>query len=148
MIQIKDDISQLSRLYMSYILNSMLFSKVGKFIIVGFFGSSLNYSSFYILMTGFNVDYLVAGAIGFLLPVPFVFVLNRNWTFKSKVGYNQGLILYLLLTMAVLSIHSLTQWTVSTLFNVREIHSQLFGIASSAVAHFILAKVFIFNHAV
>ena len=56
-----------------------------KFIIVGIFGNILNYLVFLTCFKFLGINYLISGIIGFVSPLPILFILNRNWTFKSNV---------------------------------------------------------------
>ncbi len=122
-----------------------LFGQIGKFGIIGIFGSIFNYSIFFILFTIFDVNYLVAGVFGFLLPVPFIFVANRNWTFRSDVSYKRGLSVYILTNIVALAAHSTTQFFAHELLGIAKEYSQLFGIFASATVNFIFAKFIVFR---
>jgi len=116
-----------------------------RFALVGAFGSVLNYSTFYILLTYFNLHYLMAGVFGFLLPVPIVYFINKRWTFKSSVDHARGLSAYIMSNAIALLSNFMTQILVREVFGIPERFTQLFGIFVSAVVNFILAKFFVFK---
>jgi putative flippase GtrA len=116
-----------------------------RFALVGVFGSILNYSAFYVLLTYVDLHYLIAGALGFLLPVPIVFFINKHWTFKSNIDYAKGLSAYMVSNAIALFSSSMTQILVREVFGIPEKFTQLFGIFVSAIVNFALAKFFVFK---
>ena len=116
-----------------------------RFALVGAFGSVLNYLTFYILLTYFNLHYLIAGVFGFLLPVPIVYFINNRWTFESSVDHARGLSAYAMSNAIALLSNFMTQILVREVFGIPERFTQLFGIFVSAVVNFILAKFFVFK---
>ena len=120
------------------------FEQVFKFIIVGIFGNILNYLVFLLFFKIFNFNYLVAGVIGFLSPNPILFMLNRNWTFKSKVKYRR-MYLFFIISGLGLCVHSSTQYIVYEFLGVPKVFSQLLGQLSSAILNFLLQKFYVFK---
>ena len=123
----------------------LLFSQLYKFGIVGIFGSILNYMVFYIFLVFLDVNYLISGVVGFLTPIPLVFIINKSWTFKSDIDYKKGLSTYTFTNILALISHLSTQIFVREVLGVPEKFSQLFGIFSSAIVNFVLAKTFVFK---
>jgi putative flippase GtrA len=122
----------------------LLLSQLYKFGITGIFGSIINYLIFYISLIFFKINYLIAGSIGFLVPIPIVFIINKNWTFKSNIDYKKGLAIYTITNIIVLIIHILAQIFAQEILGVPEKFTQLFGIFISAILNFILAKILVF----
>ena len=116
-----------------------------RFALAGAFGSVLNYSTFYILLTYFNLHYLMAGVFGFLLPVPIVYFINKRWTFESSVDHARGLSAYAMSNAIALLSNFMTQILVREVFGIPEKFTQLFGIFVSAIVNFVLAKFFVFK---
>jgi len=120
------------------------FEQIIKFVIVGVFGNILNYLVFLLFFKIFHFNYLIAGVIGFLSPVPILFTLNRNWTFKSKVKYKR-MYLFFIISTSCLGVHSSTQYVVYEFFGVPKVFSQLLGQLSSAIVNFLLQKFYVFK---
>ncbi len=57
-----------------------------KFGIVGISNTLLTFIVYTILLKGFDVWYLAASAIGFIVGATNGFLLNRRWTFREHVG--------------------------------------------------------------
>jgi putative flippase GtrA len=125
--------------------NRLLLRQIGKFGVVGIFGSALNYLVFYILLVLLDINYLIAGAIGFLTPVPIVFIVNRSWTFKSNLDFRKGLSTYTVTSIIALVANFLTQIFVREVLGVPDMFTQLFGIFVSSILNFILAKFLVFE---
>ncbi len=124
---------------------SNLRGKLTRFAVVGIVGVGMNYAIFLLAFAVFGIDYMIAGACGFVLPLPVVFLLNRTWTFQSSVSFRSGMPVYFATTLFSLGCHSATQWFAGEILRVPEIFSQLFGIAVSAVVSFILAHTVVFT---
>mgnify|MGYP001277946840 CR=1 FL=1 len=91
-----------------------------------------------------NFNYLIAGIIGFLSPNPVLFIINRNWTFKSKTGYNKMYLMFIISGIC-LCLHIVAQYFAHELLHVPKIFSQLFGQASAAVLNFLFLKFYLFK---
>jgi len=112
--------------------------------LVGILGNLINYLVFLLCFKILNINYLISGVIGFIFPLPILFTLNRNWTFKSDVKYGK-MNLYVLTNLIGLCIHSSTQYIVYEFLGVPKVFSQLLGQASSAILNFVLSKYLIFK---
>lgn len=65
-----------------------------KFIIVGAVSTLVNYSVFYVLLSHYYVNYLLASASGFIAGVVFGYFLNKLWTFNAKGSSNSTILKY------------------------------------------------------
>ena len=116
-----------------------------KFSVVGLFGTCLNYVIFYISLTIVEFHYLISGVLGFIFPIPIVFLINRNWSFVSSVRVTSGLLKYFFVSLFALLSHSAVQYVYVECFTGPESLSQLVGIVFSASINFTLLKLFVFN---
>lgn len=123
----------------------LAFTQIFRFALVGVCGSILNYAVFYIFLVYFNIHYSISGIFGFVIPVPLVYIVNRAWTFKSSIGHTRGLLTYTVSNIIALVVHFLTQLLVGEFFGVPDKFTQLFGITTSAIVNFTLAKFFVFK---
>jgi dolichol-phosphate mannosyltransferase len=81
-----------------------------KFCVVGASGTLLNFAVYATLNKWFDVHYLIAATVSFLVAVTSNYLLNRHWTFRGKRGHfaYQGLrflvvsTLVLVLNLAIL----------------------------------------------
>ncbi len=117
-----------------------LFNQAIRFSIVGFFGVFLNYSVFIISLVYLNIHYLISGLIGYLFATVPIFLLNRYWTFKSKVSVYKGYGIYILINFITISSHVIIQFISKEYFGVPEIFSQACGISVSVIISFILVR--------
>src|SRR5271169_2227468 len=67
-------------------LNTPVFVQFVKFGIVGISNTLITFAVYTLLLKVFNVWYLIASAIGFILGATNGFLLNRAWTFREHVG--------------------------------------------------------------
>ena len=120
------------------------YQQILKFLITGVFGNILNYLIFFFFFKTLNFNYLIAGIIGFLSPNPVLFIINRNWTFKSNTGYNKMYLMFIISGIC-LCLHIVAQYFAHELLHVPKIFSQLFGQASAAVLNFLFLKFYLFK---
>lgn len=113
---------------------------------VGIFGVSINYITFFLLLEFLNVNYLIAGIISFLVPVPFVFLTNKMWTFNSNVSNVAGLPSYLMVCFLGLSGHTTVLFIVTDFLKINPLISQIPAIMTSASINFLLAKFVVFKN--
>jgi putative flippase GtrA len=88
---------------------------------------------------------LISGIIGFFFPIPFVFLINRAWSFESNVKTITGLPKYFFVSVIALITHSSVQYFYVETLGGAESFSQLVGIFFSASINFTLLKLFVFN---
>jgi putative flippase GtrA len=70
-----------------------------RYLFVGGGSFVLEYGSFYVLLTLYNVNYLIANSIVYTSVSALNFTLNRLWTFRSTNGLRRQIALYLSLLL-------------------------------------------------
>ncbi len=128
----------------SSIFRNQNIAQIIKFIIVGIFGNILNYLVFLTCFKFLGINYLISGIIGFVSPLPILFILNRNWTFKSNVKTTK-MNLYIFTNLLGLLVHSSSQFIAFEFIGIPKIYSQLIGQLSSATMNFLISKYIIFK---
>ena len=128
----------------SSIFRNQNIAQIIKFIIVGIFGNILNYLVFLTCFKFLGINYLISGIIGFVSPLPILFILNRNWTFKSNVKTSK-ISLYIFTNLLGLLVHSSSQFIAYEFIGIPKIYSQLIGQLSSAIMNFLISKYIIFK---
>lgn len=116
-----------------------------RFCVVGVVNTALNYAVYWLLLEGAGLQYLVAGALGFLSGAVSGFFLNRKWTFAARVATGSGLARYLAVQLVCLGAHVLTQWTAAQAFGVPDRYSQFFGIVVTTFLNFFLSRALVFG---
>jgi putative flippase GtrA len=116
-----------------------------QFVIVGVINTLLNYAVFLLLFKETSVHYLVAGASGFFSGAGLGYILNRAWTFQSKVPALTGAFKYLLVQCVCLGAHLAAQSSVIHLFAVPVVWSQLAGIVVTTFLNFFLSRKWVFT---
>ena len=117
-----------------------------RFCLVGAFGSLLNYFVFLFCYLFLSIDYRISGILGFIAPIPIVFIINRAWSFQSNVRKITALPLYFGTNGIALLAHFIVQTISHEMFAVPERISQLIGIFATAMINFYLAKTIVFKH--
>ena len=78
--------------------------------------------TFFILFYILNINYILAGIIAFVLPIPMIFKLNRNWTFISEVNFSKGLFFYIIVCLIGLMGHTSTLFLVTEFLRVNPLN--------------------------
>ena len=112
---------------------------------MGTFGSSLNFLVFYLTFNYFNLHYILAGIIGFVFPIPFVYFINSLWSFDLKSYNFKSLRIYFVINVITLACHTSILIFIKTVFDWQEEICQLSAIIGSAIINFTLLKLFLFN---
>lgn len=132
------------KLYQS-LLAGMFQAPFFRFCVVGGFGSLINYLTFLFFLFQVGLEYRIAGAIGFLVPVPIVFFINRNWTFQSDAKTSTALPVYVLTNLTALCGHAAAQYCSHEWLGVPKVYSQILGIAASTAINYFLARKVVFR---
>ena len=115
-----------------------------RFCTVGLGNTIINYVIYIVLLKFFNFHYLLAGAIAYLTSAIFGFLVNRKWTFKTKVSLAH-VFTYLLVNSFSMMINALVQWiTVKHLHMAMEF-SQLYGIIVTTFINYFMIRTFVFK---
>ena len=117
-----------------------LYYQVIKFCVVGTFGVAFHYSIYIIALSYFNIHYLISGFIGYLSTTVPVFLVNRYWTFRSKVSINKGYGIFILINIITILSHAIVQFFSKEFLGVPEIYSSACGLFASAIIGFILVR--------
>ena len=116
-----------------------------RFGIVGISNVTICYTVFVVLYAWIGIHYVLAGAIGFMSALPFAYLANRNWTFRSSIPVREGLPRYSLAALLGLGCHSAVQWVSGEFLSVPELWTQLIGISAVAVLNFAVVSRFVFS---
>ena len=119
--------------------------KFFRFCVIGVANTCLNYLVFYLSLVQYDIDVLLAGAIGFSSSIFPAYLLNRAWSFKSNSPFFLGFIKYILINIVTLMVHLITMWIVTSVFGITAIWSQAFGIVVTTPINFFLLRRFIFH---
>ena len=127
------------------VINKKILHEFLRFVVVGIINTACNYGLFLLLLAIINLNYLIAGASGFMCGAITGFILNRKWTFNSNICYKSGMTKYMAIQIFCLGLHILTQMISTNLFSVPEILSQFIGIAITTFVNFFLIRSLIFK---
>ena len=116
-----------------------------RFCVVGGFGSSINYLTFIFLLLQVGLEYRIAGAVGFLVPVPIIFFINRRWSFQSDTRTSAALPVYFLTNLTALCGHAAAQYCSHEWLGIPKVYSQILGIAVSTAINYFLARTVVFR---
>jgi putative flippase GtrA len=96
------------------------YHKIIKFILSGGSAAFVEYSSFIMLISIFNISVIMGNSLSFLCGLIVSFLLNKYWVFGSTQGSNGEFLRYL--TLALLNL-AIGFFLMSLLINVMEMNS-------------------------
>lgn len=122
------------------------FGQFLRFLITGIFTNLLNYLTFWGLLRGLYINYIISSSVGFFAGFILGFFLNRAFTFhaiRGRIHLQMGKFLFVNLTS--LSINVLTIYLLVDLLNVIPEISQILAIAVSTLINFSGSKFWAFR---
>jgi len=116
-----------------------------KFIVVGFFSTTVNYSFFYLLYEFLGIYYLIAAASGFIAGVLAGYGFNKKWTFGIK-GTTQNYVYkyYIIYVVSLILSMFVLEFLVSQIGLTPEI-ANLLTIGFTTITNFIGIKAWVFK---
>ena len=124
---------------------SHVIKQLYRFILCGIMNTTVNYCIFLLLFATYHIHYITAGAIGFLAGAVLGYILNRTWTFNSKLSIGSTSLYYLFVQMICLLIHLVMQHMVVIIFCIDYVYSQFFGIVVTTFFNFFLSRRYVFK---
>ncbi len=117
-----------------------------KFIIIGIFGTAVNYGVFYTIYKFIGVNYTISSAIGFIAGVFAGFPFNKNWTFQSDKNTRKVIIPYFTIYLMSLGISIALLNIQVKLLNINPLIANVVCICVTTVTNFIGTKLFVFKN--
>ncbi len=115
------------------------YNKFLKFCIVGGIGVVINIGLLYTLTEYIGLFYLASSAIAIEISIISNFILNNFWTWKkSKTGFSKKFLQFNLVSIAALVINLAVLFTLTEIFELWYILSQLAGIVLATLINFYL----------
>ncbi|QWG58879.1 GtrA family protein [Bacillus mycoides] len=118
--------------------------KLLKFGLVGIFNTLITFISFTVLVK-FEMNYLIANTIGFLLGVANSYYWNKNWVFKSNNKSMSVFFKFLTVNLIVLAFNTLSLFILVDKLAFNTSIAQIFAIGVGMIMNFFLNKIWTFN---
>lgn len=115
-----------------------------RYIIVGLISFTIEYILFFILYKLLNVWYVFANAVVYAITFWISFLLNRNWSFKSRGNIYRQLILYFLLFIINLFVSSNVIYLLSDKLLISPLYSKVVTMCIIVMWNFIIYKKIIY----
>jgi putative flippase GtrA len=116
-----------------------------KFCLIGVINTLINYSVFILFLLFLNINYIVAGIIGFITAALFAFFLNRRWSFRNTENNSRGFTIYLLLQICCFIIHLLVQYISINVFQVSQVYSPFPAIFITLFVNYNVCRNYVFS---
>ncbi len=116
-----------------------------KFLIVGGVSTALNYSSFFILLKLFELNYLLSSGLGYIFGLVLGYSLNKNWTFEYKNESIKTKLRYVVVYGVNLLLSLLILKGLKTSIGLNPIIGNFIVICYTTIANFMGIKIFVFN---
>lgn len=120
-----------------------LMTQIGRFVIVGVLATTIDFGVLYLLHHGYQLNYLVATAVAFIVATVFNYWASMTYIFKSKFGpgqKKQEFILFVTLSVIGLGLTELFMWLGVGLFHLPVMIAKLFVTAGVMVFNFVSRK--------
>ncbi|EJR00831.1 MULTISPECIES: GtrA family protein [Bacillus cereus group] len=118
--------------------------KLLKFGLVGIFNTLITIISFWILLK-FDMNYLVANTISYLIGVANSYYWNKNWVFKPNNKGTSMFFKFLTVNLIVLAFNTLCLFVLVDKLTLNASTAQIFAIGVGMVINFVLNKIWTFN---
>lgn len=117
-----------------------------KFCLVGCFGASINYGTFYLFYKLFSVHYIVSSLFGFFIAAVAIFTLNRQWTFYIKHGrISKQFVMFILLMCFSFGANGFSIYFFTDMIGFRPEISQLITMFITTTINFVGSKFWVFK---
>ena len=116
-----------------------------KYCISGGFGIIIDIFVFFVLVTFFNIEYLISNLISFSLGTIVCFYMQKNWTFQyTSNKMFQFYSKYLLSIGVIFLLNNALLITGVKIIHLEEIQAKFFQIFLSAIMGYLISKNFVF----
>jgi len=121
--------------------------KIFKYFIAAGVGALTDLLFFYIFATILNFNYLMMGAVGFILTTYINYFISIKIVFTSGVRFNKNreIIIIYLVSIIGLLIHISTLFLFVDVLNIMKIVSKIFAIGTTFIWNFSIRNFFIFK---
>jgi putative flippase GtrA len=120
-----------------------------RFSLVGSSGVVVNLAVYTLAIYVFNLHYLLAATLSFMVAMTNNFLLNRYWTFKTHQAADQGFggqyFKYFLVTLFGYGVNMALLWVFVDGFHWHKIFSQLVAILVTTLSNFVGSKLWAFK---
>ncbi len=126
------------------LLNNNLIKQILKFGVVGGLAFLIDYGIYTLLISVFNVYYIIASVISFTLSVIFNYILSIKWVFdvKKKQGPKE-FIIFVILSVVGLILNSLILYLSVELMHIHKLIAKIIATFIVMIYNFITRKIFI-----
>ena len=117
-----------------------------KYCISGGFGIIIDFFIFFVLVTFFNIEYLISNLISFSLGTIFVCYAQKNWTFQYTTNENiQFYSKYLLSIGIIFLLNNVLLISGVKIIHLGEIQAKFFQILFSPFLGYLIQKRYVFE---
>ncbi len=125
-----------------------LIAQIIKFGIVGFIAFCIDYGIFLVLTYAFNISYLIAGAIAFIVSTIFNYIASMRYVFQGKETQTamQQFTIFVVLSLIGLGLNQVFLWLFVDTCHIPEWFAKLIATAIVMVYNFVTRKFFLEDH--
>lgn len=126
------------------ILNNNLIKQILKFGVVGGLAFLIDYGIYTLLISVFDVYYIIASIISFTLSVIFNYILSIKWVFdvKKKQGVKE-FIIFVILSIIGLILNSIILYFSVELMHIHKLIAKIIATFIVMIYNFITRKIFV-----
>ena len=119
-----------------------------RFILVGAFSTTINYSIFSLLYKVMSIYYIFSSVVGYLTGLSVGYLLNKNWTYIAQIDKSKSYI-YSYMFVYFISL-LLSQWLLFSLvqfLGINPLYANVAAIGLSTLLNFFGTNFFVFRKA-
>ncbi|MFS0775278.1 GtrA family protein [Neobacillus sp. 3P2-tot-E-2] len=115
-----------------------------KFSLIGILNTAITIGSYGILVYLFNMNYIIANIISYMLGMINSYIWNKNWVFQVKESSYLIYLKFLLVNIIILGLNTLCLFILVNMFNLNKLFSQIIVVGIGMGLNFILTKTWTF----
>jgi putative flippase GtrA len=128
-------------------LNHLKFSQIVRYFFVGGIAALLDIVIFFLFAKILGINYLIIGAVGFVLATLLNYVLSIIYVFETRVRFTKGAEIFwvYIISLVGLFLHLLFLYLFIDLIQVEKMMGKLIAVAGVFLWNYLMKKNFIFK---
>lgn len=119
--------------------------KLLKFGLIGILNTSITIGSYAVFVYIFNMNFIIANIIAYILGMINSYFWNKNWVFEVKESNTFTYVKFIVVNVGMLGFNSLGLYILVSNFHINKMISQIIIVGASMFLNFILTKTWTFR---
>lgn len=119
--------------------------KLLKFGLIGILNTAITIGSYAVFVYMFNMNFIIANIIAYILGMINSYFWNKNWVFEVKESNMFTYVKFIVVNVGMLGFNSLGLYILVSNFHMNKMISQIIVVGASLFLNFILTKTWTFR---